>query len=96
MNIINAQLPRLRNQPEFVTTYQRGDLVLRDPQKETGALPLRDDKLAPALRGPYELIAQMESTDGTSNSVRVLEVNDKSKAWTFHHPTPHSAYSLAH
>ena len=87
LNLLASQLPRLKNQPETIVTYSPGDLVLRDPITETGAIRLRERKLMPAFEGPYEVIEQRSSGTDLSNTVRVREVNNIAKEHDFHHST---------
>jgi len=87
LNIVASQLPRLQQQPEIAVTYQPGDLVLRNPRRDTGAVGMRKNKLEPTNLGPYEVIRQEPSVDGMSNTVVVREVNDRDKTQEFHGST---------
>ena len=86
-NIIVSQLPRLRNQPPIITTFSKGDLVLRNPRKHTGAVTMRDNKLEPTNRGPYVVLEQARTGDDISNTVHVHEVNDTDKEHYYHAST---------
>jgi hypothetical protein len=86
-NIMASQLPRLKNQPEIIVTYEQGDLVLRNPRKLTGATGMRTNKLEPTYWGPYKVIRQERTGQEWSNAVLVSEVNDTDKEHTFHAST---------
>jgi transposase InsO family protein len=81
--IIAAQEKRLKLQPEFTTSYQPGDLVLRDPFTNTGAFgyAIKPRKLLPRFLGPYRVLRQ------TSNTVTCSEYLDEGKLHEFHHDT---------
>jgi len=83
LNVLASQLPRLRAQPDVIVTYSPGDLVLRDPRKLTGQLPLRTHKFEPLKRGPYEVLRQ----ERDSNTVVCCDVNDRETIHEFHHST---------
>jgi len=87
LNIMASQLPRLNKQPEILTRFSPGDLVLRNPRKHTGALALRGNKLEPTNWGPYVVEEQARTGDDIANAVKVHEVNDKGKEHNFHAST---------
>ena len=82
-SIIAAQEKRLKLQPEFTTSYQPGDLVLRDPFTNTGTLgyAIKPRKLLPRFLGPYRVLRQV------SNTVTCSEYLDEGKKHEFHHDT---------
>ena len=88
LNLIASQLPRLRDQPTVALAFEKGDLVLRNPRRDTGSVGLRKSKLEPTNLGPYEVLEQYAGPDATrSNSVKVREVNNSTKTHEFHTST---------
>jgi len=83
-NVRISQLPRLRNQPDFVVKYEHGDLVLRDPRSNTGAIGLRTNKFEPLRLGPYVVDEQQMDGGERTNTVVCREVNDLGRYHKFH------------
>jgi hypothetical protein len=82
-NMVQAEQKRLKIQPTAYVTYHTGDLVLRDPITQTGAIRLRTRKLEPHYMGPYMVMEQKHE----SNCVICSELHDDSKIHKFHHST---------
>jgi len=87
INIRLSQLPRLQRQPEVITNFEPGDLVLRDPRTNTGAARLLTNQLEPLRHRPYLVVEQERHGADITNTVVVRELNNLAKTHRFHHDT---------